>query len=69
MTMVKLTIMNETGHTTLNLSIPEIKDQILDHPTHWVTIDGVLTKRESINELNWDTVEEVILSQPIVGGC
>jgi hypothetical protein len=63
-----LTIMNDTGHTTLEVTASEVIDQINDHPTHWVFIDGEITSREMISEVNWDSVEDVSLTQAIVGG-
>ena len=65
---MKLRIMNETGHTELIVSEQEVIDQINDHPTHWVFLDGVFTSRKEIADVNWDTIETVDLSQPIVGG-
>ncbi len=65
---MKLRIMNETGHTELIVTKAEVIDQINEHPTHWVFVDGVMTKREEINAVNWDTVESVDLSPAIVGG-
>jgi hypothetical protein len=65
---VKLTILNETGHTTLELSADAMVEQILDHPTHWVFIDGDMVSREDISTTNWDTVENVTLTPAVVGG-
>lgn len=65
---MKLRIMNETGHTELIVSESEVIDQINEHPTHWVFVDGDLVKRENIADVNWDTVESVDLSPAIVGG-
>ena len=65
---MKLRIMNETGHTELIVSASEVIDQINEHPTHWVFIDGALTSRENITAVNWDNVESVDLSPAIVGG-
>ena len=64
-----LTIVNETGHTELEVTTTEVLDQINDHPTHWVFVDGELTNRMSISDINWDTVEEVELTPAVVGGC
>lgn len=66
--MIKLRIMNETGHTEVMLADSEIIDQIDRHPTHWVFVDGEITSRESINEINWETVQSVDLTPAIVGG-
>tara|TARA_R110001592_G_scaffold224032_2_gene479568 strand:- start:17038 stop:17241 length:204 start_codon:yes stop_codon:yes gene_type:complete len=65
---MKLRIMNETGHTELIVSESEVIDQINEHPTHWVFVDGDLVKRENISSVNWDSVESVDLSPAIVGG-
>ncbi len=64
-----LNILNDTGHTTLEVTQSEVIDQINDHPTHWVFVDGEITSREMISDVNWDTVESVDLTQAIVGGC
>lgn len=63
-----LKILNDTGHTTLEVTASQVIDQINDHPTHWVFLDGTITSREEIADVNWDTVEEVSLTQAIVGG-
>tara|TARA_R100001460_G_scaffold54467_3_gene93723 strand:+ start:4682 stop:4870 length:189 start_codon:yes stop_codon:yes gene_type:complete len=60
--------MNETGHTEVVLAESEVIDQIDQHPTHWVFIDGEMVARESIGEINWDTVQSVDLTPAIVGG-
>jgi len=65
---MKLRIMNETGHTELIVSQSEVIEQINEHPTHWVFVDGDLVKRENIADVNWDSVESVDLSPAIVGG-
>jgi len=66
--MVKVTILNETGHTELTLNGAEAKEQILDHPTHWAYIDGELVARMELNNINFDEVDEVVLTHAIVGG-
>ena len=66
---MKLTIVNETGHTELEVTTVEVLDQINDHPTHWVFIDGELTSRQEISNINWDSIEEVELTPAVVGGC
>ena len=66
--MVKLTILNETGHTELSLSGKEVLDQIIDHPTHWTYVDGELVTREEITNINFDEVNDVVLTHAIVGG-
>ena len=67
--MIKLRIMNETGHTEVALAQSEVIDEIDRHPTHWVFIDGEMVSRESIGEINWETVQSVDLTPAIVGGC
>ena len=66
--MIKLRILNETGHTELTLSASEALDQIIDHPTHWAYVDGELVSREDIAEIDFNQVDEVVLTQAIVGG-
>ena len=66
--MVKITILNETGHTELTLSASEALDQIIDHPTHWAYVDGELVTREEITNIDFNNVDEVVLAQAIVGG-
>ena len=66
--MIKLTILNETGHTELTMASEEVIEQIDTHPTHWVFINGEMTAREHINAIDWDTVESVDLTPAIVGG-
>jgi len=66
--MIKLRIMNESGHTEVVLAESEVIDQIDQHPTHWVFIDGEMVARESIAGINWDTVQSVDLTPAIVGG-
>ena len=66
--MIKLRILNETGHTELTLSASEIIEQIDTHPTHWVFVDSEMVAREQISEINWDEVTSVDLTPAIVGG-
>ena len=66
--MIKITILNETGHTELVMASEEVIEQIDTHPTHWVFINGELVEREAISEVNWDDVEMVDLTPAIVGG-
>jgi len=66
--MIKLTILNETGHTELVMASGEVIEQIDTHPTHWVFINGEMMAREEIAGINWDTVESVDLTPAIVGG-
>ena len=63
-----LTIINVTGHTEMIATQIEAIEQINDHPTHWVIVDGELTSRETISTVNWDSVESVDLIPAIVGG-
>ena len=65
---MKLRILNETGHTDLEVTMNEAIEQINDHPTHWVFVDGEMVSREQIGSLNWDSVESVDLTPAIVGG-
>ena len=65
---MKLRIMNETGHTELELGVEEMIEQINDHPTHGVFIDDEAVSRDTVNEINWETVDTVTLSPAIVGG-
>jgi len=65
---VKLTILNESGHTSLELNSEGAIEQILDHPTHWVFIDGDMVSRENIENTNWDEVSQVTLTPAVVGG-
>tara|TARA_Y100000361_G_C11030322_1_gene274425 strand:- start:358 stop:525 length:168 start_codon:yes stop_codon:yes gene_type:complete len=46
----------------------EVIDQINEHPTHWVFVDGEMVSRQEINQVSWDAVEVVTLTQAIVGG-
>jgi DNA/RNA endonuclease YhcR with UshA esterase domain len=66
--MIKLRIMNETGHTEVVLASESVIEQIDRHPTHWVFIDGEMVSREGITEINWDSVQSVDLTPAIVGG-
>ena len=47
----------------------EMIEQINDHPTHWLFVDGEMVSREQITNLNWDNVEMVDLTPAIVGGA
>ena len=60
--------MNETGHTDLDVNTSEMIEQLAEHPTHWVYVDGDMVSRESVNDINWDDVESVNLVQAIIGG-
>ena len=68
MNPMKLKILNETGHTELEVTQKEVIDQINEHPTHWVFIDGEMVSRQEITQVSWDDVEVVTLTQAIVGG-
>tara|TARA_R100000458_G_C8076558_1_gene113102 strand:- start:129 stop:332 length:204 start_codon:yes stop_codon:yes gene_type:complete len=65
---MKLVIMNETGHTELEVTHMELVEQITDHPTHWVFADGEMVSREDVNTFDWDDVENVQLVPAVVGG-
>jgi len=66
--MIKIRILNETGHTELMLESNSIIEQIDSHPTHWCFIDGEMVAREEIANINWDTVQNVDLTPAVVGG-
>jgi sulfur transfer complex TusBCD TusB component (DsrH family) len=65
---MKLRILNETGHTELEITMNEAIEQINDHPTHWVFVDGDMVAREMVNSVDWETVDNVDLIPAIVGG-
>ena len=65
---MKLRIMNDTGHTELEVSASEALDQINDHPPHWVFVDGEMVSRENISAVSWDSVDSVNLIPAMVGG-
>ena len=65
---MKLRILNETGHTEMSVPVNEILDQINEHATHWVFVDGEMMNRSDINGVNWDDVSDVELVPAIVGG-
>ena len=67
--MVTLRILNETGHTQLELATSEVIEQINDHPSYWVSVDGDIVDRKDIPTMNWDNVQNVDLIPAIVGGC
>ena len=67
-TMIKIRILNETGHTELMLESDSIIEQIDSHPTHWCFINGEMVAREEIANINWDTVQNVDLTPAVVGG-
>ena len=67
-TMIKIRILNETGHTELMLESDSISEQIDSHPTHWCFINGEMVAREEIANINWDTVQNVDLTPAVVGG-
>ena len=65
---MKLRIMNDTGHTELEVSASEMIEQINDHPTHWVFVDGDMVSREAISSVDWEQVDNVNLIPAMVGG-
>tara|TARA_R100000458_G_C8110518_1_gene133471 strand:- start:28 stop:231 length:204 start_codon:yes stop_codon:yes gene_type:complete len=65
---MRLRILNETGHTNMVVTTEEVIEQITDHPTHWVFVDGEMTSRETIPNVSWDEVENVELVPAVVGG-
>lgn len=65
---MKLRILNETGHTEMSVPVNEILDQINEHATHWVFIDGEMVNRSEISSVDWDDVSDVDLVPAIVGG-
>ena len=66
--MVKVTILNQTGHTVLDLSVEETIETINNHPTHWAYVNGELMTVEQIMAMPEDDIEDVVLTQAIVGG-
>tara|TARA_R110002020_G_scaffold32427_3_gene99749 strand:+ start:5996 stop:6199 length:204 start_codon:yes stop_codon:yes gene_type:complete len=66
---MKLRIMNDTGHTELEVSASEMIEQINDHPTHWVFVNGDMVSRETISSVNWEEVDNVNLIPALVGGA
>ena len=66
--MIKLRILNETGHTEVVMESSEVIEQINTHPTHWVFIDSEMVAREEIANINWDDVTSVDLTPAIVVG-
>jgi len=50
------------------LASDEIIEQIDTHPTHWVFLNGEMTARETISEIDWATIDSVELTPAIVGG-
>ena len=65
---MKLIIQNETGHTTMEVNAKGVIEQINDHPTHWVFVDGEMVTRENVETVNWESVENVTLAPAVVGG-
>ena len=66
--MVKVTILNQTGHTVLDLSVEETIETINNHPTHWAYVNGELMSVEQIMALPEEDIEDAVLTQAIVGG-
>ena len=54
---MKLVIVNETGHTDMTVTHVEVIDQINDHPTHLIFVDGDMVIRENISDVSWETVD------------
>jgi len=65
---MRLRILNETGHTVLEVNAEEITEYIDDHPAHWVFVDGEIVSREDIRQIDWTQIESVDLTPAIVGG-
>ena len=65
---MKLYIANERGHTEMEVNVNTVIEQITDHPTHWVFVDGDMVMRENIPDVDWETVNEVRLQEAVVGG-
>ena len=66
--MVSVTILNDTGHTELELSAEEAVEQIYNHPTHGAYINGEKVSHEEVANIPLESIESVILTQAIVGG-
>lgn len=66
--MITLRILNETGHTQVEMASSEVIEQIDNHPTHWIFVDGEMISRQEIAGINWDTVQSIDLTPAIVGG-
>jgi hypothetical protein len=66
--MITLRILNETGHTQVEMASSEVIEQIDNHPTHWIFVDGEMISRQDISSINWDTVASIDLTPAIVGG-
>ena len=60
--------MNDTGHTELQVTAREVIDQINDHPSLWVFVNGEMVSRENISAVSWDGVDSVNLIPAMVGG-
>ena len=67
--MVRVIIGNQTGHTELEMSGEEAIEQILNHPTHWAYINGEMVAHADVANIPLESIESVILTQAIVGGC
>lgn len=66
---MRLTIANETGHTVMeNMTVDDMLDQIQDHPTHWIYLDGIQVPKETITATDWDSVADVLLMPGMQGG-
>lgn len=66
--MIELTIMNETGHTTLSLESSGVIEQIQEHSDYWIFVNEQMVKRAEVNEINWDDVDTVRLVPALQGG-
>ena len=66
--MVKVTILNQTGHTVLDLSVEETIETINNHPTHWAYVNGELMTVEQLTNMAEEDIIDVVLTQAIVGG-
>ena len=67
--MVDVTILNDTGHTELVLTAEEAIEQIYNQPTHWAYINGEMVSHAEVGNIPLESIESVILTQAIVGGC
>lgn len=50
------------------VSVEELIDQINEHPSHWVSLDGEIIERKTVQAVNWEGIECVDLIPAIVGG-
>lgn len=66
--MIKVTIMDETGHTELMLDSSGVIEQIQEHSDYWIFVDEQMVSRAEVNEISWDDVESVRLVPALQGG-